>query len=307
MTLIDRLIFGTAHLYGGPYTRQSLALLDDVRQAGVTMFDTAPLYGAGTAEAVLGKVFGHDPGVTIATKVGLARPTMPLARAWARKGLRTVRGARAKAHPALAAAPGTGPSPGGWFDPDLMARSFHQSVSHLRRDPDTLLLHECAAAPGEPAHQFLHGLIAEGRVTQVGYANGDTFAPALDALMPARWQAQAAIPAQLLTAPMPLPDRPLVLHSLIGMGAWLEQRDPTYAQGLARVRGQFGNLAPAALWPALLPYCLAAVHAPQARLIFATSQRERAGAFLGALAAIDRAQALQALVAAAKSAPDRLA
>lgn len=300
-SLIERLIFGTAHLYGGPYTRQSLTLLDVVGRAGVTRFDTAPLYGMGSAEAVLGKAFAHDRDVSITTKVGLARPTKPQLRVWARKGLRLVKGEHHKEYQPLAQAPGTGPEITGTFDLEFMARSFEESATLLQREPEIVLLHECPRMPTDVTRQFLQGLRDRGRVGQVGYANGAAFDPVFDAQIPAGWQAQAAVTNTLLRAPLSLPDRPLVLHSLIGMGAWLHQSDPAYAAALDRVRRQFASLVPAAQWPAVLPYCLAATHAPYAQLIYATAQAERATAFLSALTAIDRAQALPALVATARS------
>ena len=41
---------------------------------GIRYFDTAPLYGMGTAEEVLGAVVGSNPDVVIATKIGIGRP-----------------------------------------------------------------------------------------------------------------------------------------------------------------------------------------------------------------------------------------
>jgi aryl-alcohol dehydrogenase-like predicted oxidoreductase len=43
--------------------------------AGITHFDTAPVYGDGTAETLLGQVFGPcRSGITLATKCGLTHP-----------------------------------------------------------------------------------------------------------------------------------------------------------------------------------------------------------------------------------------
>lgn len=297
--LSERLIYGTGHLVGGPDSGQARHLLDVVRKAGVTRFDTAPLYGLGTAESVLGRHFGGDPAVTITTKVGLARPGWPLARAWARKGVRLLRGgAQGHAGGPLATAPGSGVSISGQFDVAFMRHSLAQSVAHLGRYPDGLLLHEYAA-PSAEAEEFLHDLLADGRLRQVGYANGASFDVLRDAAMPAGWLAQAAAPAALLLAPVSLSERPLNLHSLVGMGRWLAQTEPAYARGLAAVTRQFTGLVAADQWPIVLPYCLAAVHAPQAGLIYATAQAARAAAFLSALVAIEREQALPAIHATA--------
>ena len=47
------------------------AVLAAARAAGVTLFDTAPFYGDGRAERMLGDVLGEDADAVIVTKVGL--------------------------------------------------------------------------------------------------------------------------------------------------------------------------------------------------------------------------------------------
>ncbi len=49
-------------------------MVETALQLGITHFDLAPLYGMGLAENVIGEVIGNDPRITIATKVGIARP-----------------------------------------------------------------------------------------------------------------------------------------------------------------------------------------------------------------------------------------
>lgn len=300
--LIDRLIFGTGQLVGGPDAGRARHLLALVRRAGVTRFDTAPLYGLGTAEGVLGCQLGGDPVVTITTKVGLARPSWPRARAWARKGVRLLRGGgQGHARRPLAQPPGSGASVVGQFEAAFMRHSLAQSVAWLGRYPDLLLLHEYATPTAE-AEAFLRDQLANGRVRQVGYANGALFDPLQDAAMPAGWMAQAAVPPALLLAHGDLPDRPLALHSLVGMGRWLEQTEPAYRSALAAVVREFAGLVSTDQWPVLLPYCLAAVHAPKAGLIYATANAERAAVFIAALSAIDHEQALPAIHTAATAA-----
>jgi aryl-alcohol dehydrogenase-like predicted oxidoreductase len=55
----------------GDYTDDdAIALLSDARAQGINFFDASDSYGNGRAEEQLGRAFGNDPDVAIATKVG---------------------------------------------------------------------------------------------------------------------------------------------------------------------------------------------------------------------------------------------
>lgn len=55
----------------GDYTDdQAVDLMRTARDLGITLFDAADTYGNGRSEDLLGKAFGNDPGVVVATKVG---------------------------------------------------------------------------------------------------------------------------------------------------------------------------------------------------------------------------------------------
>jgi aryl-alcohol dehydrogenase-like predicted oxidoreductase len=71
---VSRFSFGTAALHLAGDSRRQAALLRAARASGFTHFDTAPLYGFGLAETMIGSVIGQDAGVSIATKVGLYPP-----------------------------------------------------------------------------------------------------------------------------------------------------------------------------------------------------------------------------------------
>lgn len=71
---LPRLGFGTASLHHLSGPRERSGLLEAAAEAGLTHFDTAPLYGFGLAEAEIGRVLGHDHRITVATKVGLYPP-----------------------------------------------------------------------------------------------------------------------------------------------------------------------------------------------------------------------------------------
>jgi D-threo-aldose 1-dehydrogenase len=69
---LDRIGFGCSHVTGGFEARSNVRLLRTAYDLGVRHFDTAPLYGHGTSEDVLGTAFrGDRHKITIATKVGI--------------------------------------------------------------------------------------------------------------------------------------------------------------------------------------------------------------------------------------------
>jgi len=131
---VSRLGFGTArlhHVSAGERQR----LLAAAAECGIVHFDTAPCYGDGLAERVLGRFLksGRDRYV-VATKYGLpADPLVSLLGLPARAARSVVRGAGwwPQARPALCA-------------PDLRA-SVHASLRRLQTDRiDILFLHEPA-------------------------------------------------------------------------------------------------------------------------------------------------------------------
>jgi aryl-alcohol dehydrogenase-like predicted oxidoreductase len=71
---ISRLSFGTASLHHISSGRARRSLLEAAAASGLTHFDTAPLYGFGMAERELGPLLAAEPGLTVATKVGLYAP-----------------------------------------------------------------------------------------------------------------------------------------------------------------------------------------------------------------------------------------
>src|SRR5262245_41098050 len=70
---IARLGLGCARIFGGDELRSSARLVEAALRAGITHFDTAPSYGNGTSEAVLGEVLSGVNDATIATKIGIPR------------------------------------------------------------------------------------------------------------------------------------------------------------------------------------------------------------------------------------------
>lgn len=72
---VSRLGFGCGRLFGGIEKGHSARLLERAYELGIRHFDTAPSYGHGQAEDVLGEVFTGVTDITITTKVGVPRPS----------------------------------------------------------------------------------------------------------------------------------------------------------------------------------------------------------------------------------------
>lgn len=78
---VSQLALGTWGLSGDGYGPVSDAVQDEVisraRAYGITLFETADVYGRGEMERRLGRIVGADPAVTIVTKVGTFLDGMP--------------------------------------------------------------------------------------------------------------------------------------------------------------------------------------------------------------------------------------
>jgi aryl-alcohol dehydrogenase-like predicted oxidoreductase len=183
--------FGTTSLMGVPTTRERLALLESAFEAGIRHFDTAPSYGHGESERVLGDfIAGKREQLTITTKFGIQAPAMVKSRLvnlMARRILRLLPGLRkALARKAVAL------SHKGDFTPAAARRSLDQSLIALKTDHvDLLLLHEpgLADAASVEMHEHLEAEVKRGRIRAYG-CGGEIAAiqQIADAKLPtARW------------------------------------------------------------------------------------------------------------------------
>src|SRR5436309_15706867 len=73
---VSRIAIGTwaigGWMWGGTDENQSIAAIRAALDHGVNMIDTAPVYGFGRSEEIVGKALrGVRPDVVVATKVGL--------------------------------------------------------------------------------------------------------------------------------------------------------------------------------------------------------------------------------------------
>lgn len=174
--ITQRLGFGCGRLKGGSDKAHSLRLIHTALDLGIRHFDTAPPYGLGASEPVLGEALkGRTETTTVYTKVGLPRPASPGLMQTARvivkplanriPGLRkaVLKGMAQRATPAN-------------FDPAFVAQSFEASLRLLQRDRvDALLLHE--ATPGDhlaPLVDLFKGYMNRGLIGAYGSSTGES-------------------------------------------------------------------------------------------------------------------------------------
>jgi hypothetical protein len=295
--MIDRLIFGCGRLTGGASEREALALVDACLEAGVRHFDTAPSYGLGTAEGVIGKVVRSGvAGLTVTAKVGSVPPRLGLAKTWARAARRLVTSERPRLGGFAPEEPREGRSTAD-FSESAMRASATRSCAALGQI-DWLLLHEAEARHADPAVTVALDRIAAEHGARAGYSHGAMFSAPTDAGFPDGWIAQAAIRPEWLTgSPRELPERSLVLHSIALTGQWLADQDAGFANRLAAAAQLVESGDPATRRIAAC-YALASAHVPQAHLVVASSHIGRLRAVLAALGSLDAERC--AAIAAAK-------
>jgi predicted oxidoreductase len=165
----SRVGLGGACLVGGSSLRQSMRIFEAGANAGIRYIDTAPSYGVGTSERVVGTILNREHDFVIATKVGIARPQMPGVWSHMRTALRPV-GRVLPAFKRFATRHAARLSVTGMFEPDQVLASFASSLRELKTDRvDILLLHE--PGPEHLTQDLLHtldGLINAGQVGLVG-------------------------------------------------------------------------------------------------------------------------------------------
>lgn len=127
--------------YGRPDPDAATATVHAALDAGVTLFDTADMYGVGANERLLGKALqGHRDDVVIATKLGIV------------------------------AMPGVGIPIGLNARPERVRRCVEDSLSRLGTDHvDLLYLHRVdPSVPIEDTIGAMGDLVDEGRVRELG-------------------------------------------------------------------------------------------------------------------------------------------
>ncbi|MFN5466225.1 MAG: aldo/keto reductase [Cyanobacteriota bacterium] len=205
----SRLGFGTSGIMGASLTSAGrLRLLEHAFAQGIRHFDTAPLYGMGLAEEVVGRFArGRRGEITITTKFGLApraipprlRPMMPIARALHRKvwrrwrsgdlamavippkpqgqapGLEPVAASAPPLPTAMPPGPASGEQAGGTpYSEAAIRESLETSLRKLGSDYiDYFLLHEGQSGHvNEAVIALLENLVREGKIRHYGLGSG---------------------------------------------------------------------------------------------------------------------------------------
>lgn len=285
MTLTERLTLGCARLTGGASAAEAEALVRAAFDAGIRHVDTAPSYGMGTAEVVIGKAIKQFGGsILVTAKLGSARDRHAIAKSWLRRAKRILSSESSTlwehSDPPLARVS----TPCGHdFTNSAMRASLELSSQRLGRI-DYLLLHDVSA--GEVTDRLLADLnaLAAGVSAVPGYASQAQWNFDLDRRFPQDMVRQCAVSVSGAGANT----GPLFLHSIVKAGAARRASSPDFATKLetaARVVGT-GDIDAdriAAL------YVAAGAAAPHARLIIASSHSHRLQAVLRAIARVDSA------------------
>ena len=182
-----RIGFGCAYITGGFEKRRNLKLLQCAFDSGIRHYDTAPMYGHGTSESVVGEAFNKVRGqISITTKVGICRPNFPLKRKLLRAIATPVRHHLPELSQRWAARVYRSHSTPKHFAAIDVRRSVEDSLSQLRTDYiDALLLHE--ATPADINDELLNTLAAlkaEGKILRTGVGSSTEDVASIDAVYP---------------------------------------------------------------------------------------------------------------------------
>ncbi|MBN8490188.1 MAG: aldo/keto reductase [Burkholderiales bacterium] len=222
--------FGCASLGSRISAAQGLDALADAHAAGVNWFDVAPAYGAGDAEAILGRFArGKRDGIYICTKVGLAPPQRNALLKQVYSMARPIVGTLTGLRRAFRRMPSTR-NVSLPLTPQLITDSLHSSLQRLGTDHvDVFALHKPAHGDigRDDIQRALQGLRQAGKVrligvagdleaAQIALANRDTYTMVQLADDP------SAQPLQQLP-PAGGPCYAVVTHSILGVGGTRER------------------------------------------------------------------------------------
>lgn len=173
---LDRVGFGCVGLSLASTAGEAISLLSAVHELGIRYFDTAPLYGRGYSERLLGKfLHGRRDGIVVATKFGLppaAPPPLPLGLALRLAALKR----RLRPSPSHPDVPPAEPSPETGSSRRISRQEVEASFDASRRALgtdyiDVYLLHEELPAALEPAAMdFLQNQKSTGSIRKLGIA-----------------------------------------------------------------------------------------------------------------------------------------
>ncbi|MCK1473611.1 aldo/keto reductase [Bradyrhizobium sp. 197] len=300
--LDGQIVFGCARLKGGAYARSSARLIEYCLRVGIRHFDTAPSYGMGTAEAVVGDVVSGVSDVFISAKVGSVRPIHAILRTYA-SALKSFMPARLKLPgPAAAPLPTRVFAHQHRFDfsPAAMKESLDQTRGRLRRDRlDYLFLHEAPALELiRPAIEVLEQEKGRGAATEIGYASGQYFDRGFDAFLPSGFVPQfAARPSDLQLDATGL-SKTHFLHTIASAGFALQKSDAAFGAKLSRIAAPLARSARLDLTALEIAIFFIVLHAtfPSAKLIFASTSHERVRGFVEAMCLLENSIGVAAVL-----------
>jgi hypothetical protein len=287
--LMERLILGCARLTGGASEREAIRLVRTALDAGIKHVDTAPSYGMGMAEAVVGKALREHGGtIAVTAKLGSQPDRYGLAKSYLRRIKRGIGGSRSAPFSSSLENPeAPGQSSGNDFSSAVMRASLDRSHDRLGRI-DYLLLHDITRAEIAPDLIGLLSSMAAPLSADPGYASRFEWDAELDAHFGPGMVAQCAYATSWFGGAPPPERRPLFLHGVIKAGGLSRSQLPGFGERLdsaARLVNRSCN--DAARIAAL--YALATETMPSAKLLIASSHLDRLSDVLSAIAAIDRA------------------
>ncbi|MHC4044518.1 MULTISPECIES: aldo/keto reductase [unclassified Bradyrhizobium] len=302
--LDGQIVFGCARLKGGAYERNSARLIEYCLRAGIRHFDTAPSYGMGTAETVVGNVVSGLRDVFLSAKVGSVRPNHAILRTYA-SALKRLMLERPKR-----SGPTSAPQSRGAFihqhrfdySPVAIRESLDRTRGRLRRERlDYLFLHEVPSVELiRSAVEVLEQEKRRGAAVEIGYANGRCFDRGLDAMLPSGFVPQFAARPCDLQLDGPGLSKPHFLHSIASAGFALQKSDAAFGDKISRIAVPLARSARLDLAAVEIAVFFTVLHAgfPSAKLIFASTSQERTRAFVEALALIENSIGIAAVLRA---------
>lgn len=174
--ITSRLGFGCGRLKGGGEKNNSLRLVHTALDVGIRYFDTAPPYGLGASEGVLGEALkGRQENVIVATKVGLPRPASPGLMQLARAIVKPLAGRIPLLQKAVLKGV-TQRTQHANFSIPFVEQSFETSLRLLCRERiDYLLLHEALFDDQiEPLQVIFETYVAKGQLGAYGSSTGES-------------------------------------------------------------------------------------------------------------------------------------
>jgi hypothetical protein len=168
----SRLGLGCARLRAGIEFRESQRIIEAALKVGINYFDTAPMYGEGRSEGILGTTLkGLGESIQICSKAGFRRPNPNLYKSALRAMAKRFAGPVVKLLPSKAV---YSENIHGEFQAEDVRRSVIESLGFLERNYlDYLLLHEPRITdPDEAIRNLLRELKDSGLVRHIGVGTG---------------------------------------------------------------------------------------------------------------------------------------